>query len=121
MRGILLTMSLFAALSGPLMRAAEGADDLARSLAELGCPPLLEETDGGVGDDSGTAVLTANSGVLDGTITYHICTWSLYGATGWTDQGSQLGWVASLSARRVSRSGALGSPLRFAWLQRFLF
>ena len=49
---ILSWICLVATLSGPLLREAEGAEDLARSLAELGHGPLIEEVDGGVGDDS---------------------------------------------------------------------
>jgi hypothetical protein len=45
---MLLSLSLVAAPSGPLLRQAEGADDLIRSLAELGCLPLLEAADGEV-------------------------------------------------------------------------
>jgi hypothetical protein len=44
-------LALIAALSGPLLRHAEAADDLARSLAELREPASTEETDGGVGDE----------------------------------------------------------------------
>jgi hypothetical protein len=60
---ILVWLGLLAALSGPLLRQAEGAEDLVRSLAELGCPPLVEETDGGVGDDAGAAVLRGAHGL----------------------------------------------------------
>lgn len=55
----LLLLCLTATLAGPFLRAWEGADDLARSLAELGQPALMEEVDGGVGDDAGAAVLAA--------------------------------------------------------------
>ena len=57
MRSILRVASLVAVLSGPLLRESEGAEDLIRSLAELGCPPLCEEIDGGVGDEPGSGIL----------------------------------------------------------------
>jgi hypothetical protein len=65
----LVILALAATLSGPLLRAAEGADDLARSLGELGQPPLIEEVDGGVGDDSGAAVLADRRLLPHGRIT----------------------------------------------------
>jgi hypothetical protein len=58
LRVLLLAFSLIAVLAGPLLREAEAAEDLNRSLAELGCPPLCEEADGGVGDESGSTILT---------------------------------------------------------------
>ena len=62
MARMFLSLSLIAVLSGPLLRQAEGAGDLIRSLAELGCPPVLEEVDGGVGDDSGAMILSPAAG-----------------------------------------------------------
>ena len=41
----------------PLSPRSGGGRRSARSLAELGQPPLMEEIDGGVGDDSGTTIL----------------------------------------------------------------
>jgi hypothetical protein len=49
-------LSLLAALAGTPLRQAEAADDLARSLAEVGCGDVLEEADGGVGDDAGDTI-----------------------------------------------------------------
>jgi hypothetical protein len=57
---------LIAVFSGPLLRQAEGALDLTRSLAELGCPPLVEELDGGVGDDAGSTILSSRIGAPAG-------------------------------------------------------
>ena len=54
---ILAWICLVATVSGPFLREAEGAEDLVRSLAELGCALLVEEVDGGVGDDSGATII----------------------------------------------------------------
>ena len=55
-RRALVLLSLLAALAGTPLRLAEAAEDLARSLAELGRGVNLEEIDGGVGDDSGAVI-----------------------------------------------------------------
>jgi hypothetical protein len=49
-------LSLIAALAGTPLREAEAAHDLACSLAELGGGDIIEEVDGGVGDDSGATI-----------------------------------------------------------------
>ena len=69
MARMFLSLSLIAVLSGPLLRQAEGAGDLIRSLAELGCPPVLEEVDGGVGDDSGAMILSPAAGAMPWSMT----------------------------------------------------
>jgi hypothetical protein len=55
-------LALTAALSGPLLRHAEAAEDLARALAELRDPGSAEETDGGVGDEAELGLLRADEG-----------------------------------------------------------
>ena len=50
-------LCLIAALAGAPLRQAEAAGDLARSLAERDGGDLVEEVDGGVGDDSGETIL----------------------------------------------------------------
>jgi hypothetical protein len=47
----MLGLCLVAALFGPLLRRAEAADDLARSIANLTEPSDIEPSDGGVGDE----------------------------------------------------------------------
>ncbi len=53
---LMFLLALIAALGGTPLRIAEAADDLARSLAELGASAGMEVTDGGVGDDSDASV-----------------------------------------------------------------
>jgi hypothetical protein len=116
----LLLCGLIAAVSGPLLRQAEGADDLARSLAELGDPPLVEGVDGGVGDDSGAAVVRIASNPnfdlqicspldtsLTGSGAFSLCSWPL-------SDPQRLGVTAIWVADRG------GTLLHLAWLQRLL-
>jgi hypothetical protein len=49
---------MLALLSGPLLRFAETASDLARELNEPANVVGLEEPDGGVGDDAGETIRT---------------------------------------------------------------
>ncbi len=56
-RPTMFLLCLTAALAGTPLRQAEAAGDLARSLAELDGGDLVEEVDGGVGDDSGETIL----------------------------------------------------------------
>ena len=51
-------LCLIAALAGSPLRQAEAAGDLARSLSELDGGAVIEEIDGGVGDDSGETILS---------------------------------------------------------------
>jgi hypothetical protein len=117
-RTVFILLSLIAALSGPFLRQAEGAEDLARSLAELGCAPLVEEVDGGVGDDAGLAITSSRlmpSGDLSvpGDPGKNLF---LFLTTDRTDLG---GSDASGTADRpLSRFRPL---LELSWLQRFLF
>jgi hypothetical protein len=53
---------LVLALAGQPLRHAEAASDLARSLAHLAAGDTIEVPDGGVGDDSGVAVVKAETG-----------------------------------------------------------
>lgn len=56
MRRCLYLLSLITILTATPLRLAEAAEDLARSLSELGHGVNLEEVDGGVGDDSGATI-----------------------------------------------------------------
>jgi hypothetical protein len=53
----MVLLCLIAAMAGTPLRQAEAAGDLARSLAELDGGDVVEEIDGGVGDDSGETIL----------------------------------------------------------------
>lgn len=117
---ILLLLSLIAILSGPLLRAAE-ADDLVRSLAELERPPLMEDVDGGVGDDSGAAIYSVDERLLVDR----------------QSQGNPVGWSIAEVNPAIARFNQPYSSLSFfasgpfleagdastrqAWFQRFLF
>jgi hypothetical protein len=61
-RSVMVLLCLIAALAGTPLRQAEAAGDLARSLAELDGGSVVEEIDGGVGDDSGETILKAAGG-----------------------------------------------------------
>lgn len=56
MRRLLFLLSLIAALTGTPLRQAEAAHDFVCSLAELDGGDIIEEIDGGVGDDSGATI-----------------------------------------------------------------
>jgi hypothetical protein len=117
---MLLSLSLIAALSGPLLRQAEGADDLIRSLAELGCPPLLEEADGGVGDDPGATILSkapgAVAGVNDSPGLFEAAAAGFQAVY----RSPSDAHVPSLDSRHGPPRSE-GTPARLARLQRFLF
>ena len=59
LRPTMLPLCLIAALLGTPLRQVEAADDLARSFAELGQGPVVEMSDGGVGDDPEASILNA--------------------------------------------------------------
>jgi hypothetical protein len=62
-RATWLVFGLALVLSGPLLRQAEAADDLIRSLHALRDPgQTLAEVDGGVGDDKGEMTPKAHAG-----------------------------------------------------------
>jgi hypothetical protein len=56
LRRLMFMLSLIAALAGTPLRMAEAAHDFARSVAETGCGDVMEEPDGGVGDDSDATI-----------------------------------------------------------------
>jgi hypothetical protein len=119
---LLLLMGLAAALSGPFLRQSEAAEDLVRSLGELGCPPLVEETDGGVGDDSGAAVLSAAKVLLGGARSHR----EQAPALAVPPFPPVLGWLRVLSPFRPPGGHFLNAQtgstlLRLRWLQRFLW
>jgi hypothetical protein len=60
-RRLSFLLSLIAALSATPLRQAEAAHDLACSLAELVGGDTIEETDGGIGDDSDATILSKMS------------------------------------------------------------
>lgn len=104
-------LCLIAALAGAPLRQGEAADDLARSMAEAG--PLVEATDGGVGDDAGLSVLKGvaepRSAPMPSTTADRLPIPS--------DAPSPL------VERGADRTATLpaGQSRHHAWLQRFLF
>ncbi len=118
-RRLMLGISLIAVLSGSPARQAEAADDLARSVAELGGGSGVEPVDGGVGDDSLDApkVAATGAGVL-GVIA--------------PESPRFAAWCGLLPSNVLLEPGRkhLGSPMvprlsarssrRQVWLQRFL-
>jgi hypothetical protein len=120
MRAVAL-IALIATFSGPLLREAEGAEDLARSLAELSRGLLVEEVDGGIGDDSGATILTAKLIVMNRLAFTGFSCQSITGA--WESSGSVhvLAPCCSPLNFLTYPSGLASTPLRLAWLHRFLF
>jgi hypothetical protein len=118
---IFLLLSLVAVLSGPLLRAAEGADDLVRSLAELDRPPLMEDVDGGVGDDSGAAIYSVDERLLvDRQSQRNPAGWSIAEVNPAIARLNQPLSSPSLFASEPFL-GAADASTRQAWFQRFLF
>jgi hypothetical protein len=119
----LFYLSLIAVLSGPLLRAAEGADDLSRSLAELGRPPLFEEADGGIGDDQGDSII--GTGLRFEPAPAGVLSWDVWATTGCPQSPivAPRPFVPDGLASQGNRRSSL--PLRAshrqAWLQLFLF
>jgi hypothetical protein len=113
-------LCLIAALAGTPLRQAEAAGDLARSLAELDGGGVVEEIDGGVGDDAGEAIVRASDGPCSSQE---------------TNAPTPDDWpritpaaVGSLSPRHPTGPGdrptsrtSVDSSRRHAWLHRFLF
>jgi hypothetical protein len=58
-RPMMFLFCLIAAVAGTPLRQAEAATDFARSHGEIGQGNVIEIIDGGVGDDSGAAILRA--------------------------------------------------------------
>jgi hypothetical protein len=120
---LLFYLSLIAILSGPLLRAAEGADDLSRSLAELGRPPLFEEADGGVGDDQGDSVI--ERAVRFEPAFARVLSWDVWATIGRPKSlvVAPPPFVPDILASQGNRQGSLplGASHRQAWLQLFLF
>jgi hypothetical protein len=56
LRRLMFLLSLIAALAGTPLRMAEAAHDFACSVAETGSSDVMEEPDGGVGDDSNATI-----------------------------------------------------------------
>jgi hypothetical protein len=120
-RPTMLLLCLIAALAGTPLRQAEAAGDLARSLAELEGGGVVEEIDGGVGDDAGETIVRA--GDDSGS--------SQAGAASAAVDGPRttlhsIGWASSAGDPRQPAGQEAGpAPARsvrwHAWLQRFLF
>lgn len=125
MRRIMVLLCLTVTLSGPLLRQAEAASDLARALAAMiGDDDRLGTPDGGVGDDSGEMTLKAGGGL-------HVTpTWAP-SSDPLAPPGSlpsPLDFVLPLADPGVTWRGQgpaswlpIGACQRHAWLQRFLF
>jgi hypothetical protein len=116
----MLLLCLIAALAGTPLRQAEAAGDLARSLAEMG-GGVVEEVDGGVGDDAGEAILRAGGGpdssqVMGEPAGDHGASTPI-GSTGFR---SPVGDGRCPAVQPESRAPA-SSVRRHAWLQHFLF
>jgi hypothetical protein len=120
---ILLACSLFAALSGPLLREAEGANDLARLAEQLGSPPLVEEIDGGVGDDQGETITRESvSGdlVFPGGLSWDVGT-AIDCPLSSVLIPSRFDLAAFFPLQDRAPSLPTGSGRRHAWLQLYLF
>ncbi len=112
-------MCLIAALSGTPLRQAEAVHDFSHAIADVGVGDVVDEPDGGVGDDAGDAILAAGNdersprttvtpAVAEGISPRH-----LPSARSFVDYD-----------RRPP--GGTGSPIsgserRYAWLRCFLF
>ena len=118
-RRIMLLLSVIAALSGTALRQAEAANDFACSLAELRSDNTIEETDGGVGDDSGATILEHEP---DSDLSQDLTAWpsANFLETSLPGHPPQ---VSSNDGRPRGRIPVLtvGSVRQHAWLQRFLF
>jgi hypothetical protein len=116
----MLLLCLIAAMAGTPLRQAEAAGDLARSLAELDDGAVAEEIDGGIGDDSGEAIVRAGEG--SGS-------WRVADAPSPIDGipiapmavGSALPRDWAYPGCRPASRAAADSCRRYAWLHRFLF
>lgn len=117
---------LVLALTGQPLRQAEAASDFARALAHLlAASNTIEIPDGGVGDDSGVAVMKAESGYAPALA------WSLLLGDLWASDHSLSGFfVLALSSPGVVTSRGRQEQVpwlptrasqRQAWLQLFLF
>ena len=121
MTRILAWLCLVATLSGPFLREEEGAEDLARSLAELGRGTLVEEVDGGIGDDSGATILSAKQAVTIRLEIANILGEPMAVARGWTGIVDLLAPPVPPSLLLIHPPGFADTSLRIAWLARFLF
>ena len=110
---LLRLLCLLAALTGHPLRQAEAADDLARSMAEDGYAHVLEEADGGVGDDSGVSLCKAGAMQPVESATPVPFEWP---------EARQFATAHVGLIRRHDRPATTpgGTVARHAWLQRFL-
>jgi hypothetical protein len=114
---LMLLLCLCCAGSGSALRQAEAADDLARSLAESGSVDGIEDADGGVGDDDGSAILENASGRLASSLAIPFDADDTTRAS----NVAALFFLRSGVRRLVGATLSYPSRLRLAWLQRFLF
>jgi hypothetical protein len=113
-------LCLIAALAGSPLRQAEAAGDLARSLAELDGGDVIEELDGGVGDDAGETVLNAGVRIgvdpsMDVPAIDHFPGPSPVSAACPAPRGDETG------PPRPSARLAADPARRYAWLQAYRF
>jgi hypothetical protein len=118
-RPTMFLLCLIAALSGTPLRQAEAADDLARSLGELGQGDVIETIDGGVGDDKEASILKANGDTHSLAAIILLAMAELH----FTPPASTSCLPNPGDRRRADRLGRLPADpdRRFAWLQCFLF
>ena len=105
-------LSLVAALCGSPLRLAEAAEDFAEALSERDDRPMVEQLDGGVGDDPELAIKSAAKPLV---------------STDCPDAGPAAWDLSNLPLRipsarlaEIRPAPPPGVPRRLAWLQRFL-
>jgi hypothetical protein len=122
MTRLLFLLSLTAVLSGPLLREAEGADHLSRSLAELRMQGQLETVDGGVGDDPGVVIAASKPSLPHDLSTRHqLSLEHLEPAGEFARPQSSVTGPSHTRQPRHLPDEFRGTPGLIAWLQRFLF
>ena len=113
----LVYVTLVLALGSPPMRLAEAADDLARTVEEIGQGAGVEMIDGGVGDDAGESLRAVSHLELD------LFGFSPLGPA----EPASFGvvnlpfWLVTLEPGEPPPQVAMPPARRGAWLQRFRF
>ncbi|MFO0954755.1 MAG: hypothetical protein U0835_27050 [Isosphaeraceae bacterium] len=114
LRLFLFLLGLTAAAAGTPLRQSEAAADFARSLAEIDDGDVLEEVDGGVGDDAGDTIRADETHPPDGPAA------PAFLAVSRLVSPAPCGLSKNAGAWAVPRPST-GGPLTSAWLQRFRF